>query len=139
MAAIEPPDAHTRGGARRYSAEAEARVERIRELQQLMGFDLEQIRTLLSAEDRLAQLRSEFRAGRSSRDRQEQILTEAIQINDRLRHDVKEKLARTHRFLEELERKARRYRTAMRELDQPVETSRSADLRRADEGVRLTP
>src|SRR5205823_1623096 len=26
------PDAHTRGGARRYSVEAEARVERIREL-----------------------------------------------------------------------------------------------------------
>ena len=52
---------------------------------------------------------------------------------------MKEKLARTHRFLEELERKARRYRTAMRELDQPVETTRSADLRRADEGVRLAP
>jgi MerR family transcriptional regulator, repressor of the yfmOP operon len=133
------PAAHSPGGARRYGEEAEARVRRIRELQELMAFDLDEIRTVLSAEDRLAELRSEFRSGHAPRERQEQILREAMDINDRLRREIKEKLSRAQRFLDELETKARRYRAAVRDLDRPDASDRSADLRRERAGVRLGP
>ena len=59
------PSGHSPGGARRYSDDDVARVRRIRELQELVGFNLEEIRTIVAAEDRLGELRQEFRAGRS--------------------------------------------------------------------------
>src|SRR5438105_14016767 len=65
------PSGHSPGGARRYSDADLARVLRIRELQQLVGFNLDEIRTIVAAEARLEELRTEFRTGRSpSRDRQ---------------------------------------------------------------------
>lgn len=107
------PSNRSPGGARRYTDDDVARLLRIRELQELMGFDLEEIRTIVHSEDRLAQLRAEF-AGGDSPDRRREIVREAIQINDRLRAQVVEKLARTNAFLAELEAKARRYRAVLR-------------------------
>lgn len=47
------PSGHSPGGARRYSEEDVAGVRRIRELQELMGFDLQTIRRIVLAERRL--------------------------------------------------------------------------------------
>lgn len=51
------------GGSRRYSTKDVARLRRILELRDVMGFDLERINTILHAEDRLAELREEVLAG----------------------------------------------------------------------------
>lgn len=104
------PAGHSPGGARRYSDADLARLRRIRELQDVMGFGLEEIRTIVQGEDRLLQLRTEFKLGKVSPARQEQLVGEAIEINDRLRTEVKRKIARSNQFLAELEGKARRYR-----------------------------
>src|SRR5438309_7327181 len=77
------PAGHSPGGARRYSDADLARVHRVRELQQLVGFNLDEIKTIVASEDRLEQLRTEFRAGRSP-DRERQIIAEFMGINDRL-------------------------------------------------------
>jgi DNA-binding transcriptional MerR regulator len=114
------PSAHSPGGARRYSAGDEARLHRIRELQELLGFDLDEIRTILASEDRLAELRAEFLSGQARRDRQEEIIREAIGINDRLLRELKQKLARTQEFLDALEAKGRRYRAFLREMGEPA-------------------
>jgi DNA-binding transcriptional MerR regulator len=40
------PSAHSPGGARRYAEEDVARLARIRELKDLLGFDLDEVRTV---------------------------------------------------------------------------------------------
>src|SRR4051794_40939214 len=103
------PSGHSPGGARRYSDADLARVLRIRELQQLVGFNLDEIRTIVAAEDRLEELRTEFRSGHSPQ-REKQLVAEAIEINDRLREDMRTKLARLETFLADLDARAALYR-----------------------------
>ena len=71
---------------------------------------------MLAAEDRLASLRDEYRAGRPA-ERRREILAEALELNARLRARVEQKQARLARLLEELEAKRRRYRRAVAALE----------------------
>jgi DNA-binding transcriptional MerR regulator len=109
------PARHSAGGARRYSREDVVRLHRIRELQELLGFDLGEIRDILGNEDQLADLRNEFQAGVSP-ERHRQILASAMEINDRMRSLVKGKQDRLQAMMQELEAKARRYRARAKEL-----------------------
>ena len=56
------PSARSPGGARRYAEEDLARLARIRELKDLLGFNLDEVRTVLTAEDRLGDLRAAYHA-----------------------------------------------------------------------------
>jgi DNA-binding transcriptional MerR regulator len=112
------PAAHTVRGARRYSDEDLARIARIRELQQLMGFNLDEIGQILSAEDSLERIRGEYRSGKPTSRRRRELLAEAIVINDRLREQVRQKVSRIAGFLEELDAKAVRYRQVVEEIDE---------------------
>ena len=110
------PSGRSAGGARRYSEADADRLFRIRELQELMGLNLDEIGTILRGEDRLQALRTEYHAGQLSRERREAIVREAIEINARLRRRVSERVGNMERFLKELEAKGRRYRAALKEL-----------------------
>jgi DNA-binding transcriptional MerR regulator len=103
------PSGHSPGGARRYSDVDLARVLRIRELQNLVGFNLDEIKTIVAAEARLEELRSEFRSGGSPA-RERQLVAEAIEINNQLREDMQAKLARLETFLADLDARAALYR-----------------------------
>jgi DNA-binding transcriptional MerR regulator len=103
------PAGHSPGGARRYSDADVDRVLRIRDLQELMGFDLHAIHRIVTAEARLQRLREEYRAGVDVARRREMI-REAIEINDELRTEVREKLGRIRDVLQDLNAKAARYR-----------------------------
>jgi DNA-binding transcriptional MerR regulator len=109
------PARHSAGGARRYSDEDVVRLRRIRELQELLGFDLGEIGDILRNEDQLADLRSEFQAGVSP-ERHGQILAQAIEINERMRSLVRVKQDRLDGMMRELDAKARRYRARAKEL-----------------------
>jgi len=110
------PAGHSPGGARRYSEGDLGRVLRIRELQQLVGFNLDEIKTIVAAEARLDEIRSEFRAG-GSPERERQMVAEATEINDRLRAEMRDKLARLETFLADLDAKARLLRRKAKERD----------------------
>jgi DNA-binding transcriptional MerR regulator len=112
------PSAHSVRGARRYAEIDLVRIARIRELQQLMGFNLEEIGEILAAEDSLERIRSEYRSGKPTSRRRRELLAEAIEINDRLREQVRQKVSRIAGFLEELDAKAVRYRQVVDEIDQ---------------------
>ncbi|HVT77455.1 MAG TPA: MerR family transcriptional regulator [Acidimicrobiales bacterium] len=103
------------GGSRHYSDDEIARVVRIRELQSVMGFNLDEIAEVLTAEDELAALRAEWTAGQPD-DRRSEIVDEAIAINARLQRQVRDKVARLSKFLDELEGNARRYKRIRRTL-----------------------
>jgi MerR family transcriptional regulator, repressor of the yfmOP operon len=109
------PAGRSPGGSRRYSARDVARLTRILELRDVMGFDLERINAILHAEDRLAELRQEVRAGVSD-ERYRDAVAEAITINNGMREQVQTKLAVLQTFLAELEEKAARYRQIARDL-----------------------
>jgi DNA-binding transcriptional MerR regulator len=109
------PSGKSPGGTRRYSEGDVARLLRIIELRNVMGFDLERIREILQAEDRLAELREEARGGISQKRRRE-IVAEAIELNDRMQSQVREKVAVLEGFLRELEETAARYREFAAEL-----------------------
>lgn len=109
------PSAQRAGGERRYTERDLARLGRVRQLQTVMGFDLSEIGIILSAEDHLQQLREEYDPGMPE-ERQREIVDEAIVINDRVRGQVREQLARITQFLGELDDKAERYRRFESEL-----------------------
>jgi DNA-binding transcriptional MerR regulator len=108
------------GGSRRYTDADAARLSRIIELRDVMGLDLERIREILHAEDRLAELRAEAMRG-ISQDRRREILSEAMAINARMQEQVRTKRSALDGFLAELEAKAASYATVAAELglDQP--------------------
>ena len=110
------PAGHSAGGARRYTAEDISRLLRIRELQELLGFDLVEIRSILRGEDQLADLRSEYNSG-ATLERRKEILTEASQINERLKETVRAKQVRLAEMMSELEDRSKRHRAAARKLD----------------------
>jgi DNA-binding transcriptional MerR regulator len=106
------------GGARRYSDVDIARVQRIRHLQELLGFNLTEIRTVLATEDRFASIRQEY-AESDDAGRQAQLLLEALALTDDLQGHVRTKLGRLTDFLSELEEGAGRARAALAALCKP--------------------
>lgn len=112
------PSERTPGGARRYTEDDVARLAHIRELQELMGFNLDEILEVVRAEDRLATLRAEWLAGRPPQRRAE-ILAEALELNARLRARVQRKQGQLEQMLEQLEAKRRRYHQLRQELEEP--------------------
>ena len=60
---------------------------RIRELQAVMGFNLDEIREILDAGDRMERLRAEYRSG-VSQDRAAEIVREAARLNARTQEQV---------------------------------------------------
>jgi DNA-binding transcriptional MerR regulator len=112
---VEPSGASP-GGNRRYNELDVARVQHIRELQEVIGLDLERIGTVVRAEDRLATLRAEVRAAPVSDERMVEILREAMEINHQLRAQVADRERALRAFLDDLDAKAARYGEVAAEL-----------------------
>jgi DNA-binding transcriptional MerR regulator len=119
------PSGVTRRGNRLYSDADVERLQRILELRDVMGFDLERIRLIMQTEDRLAELRAEAQRGISAARRREMV-REAIDLNARLQHEVNQKLGMLQGFLAELQAKASLYRDTAAELGmKPSDAARS--------------
>ena len=97
------PSGRTPGGMRRYSPADLDRVRRIRELQELLGFNLDEIRDLLADEDRLAQLRTEYHDPGTAEARRRAIAAEAVGLRRALRDAVVAKIDRLQEFLDDLD------------------------------------
>jgi DNA-binding transcriptional MerR regulator len=123
------PSGYSAGGARRYTEGDVARLMRIRELQQLLGFDLGEIGEILRGEDELADIRSEYSPDAPLQLRRE-LVAEVIRINDRLRLLVRAKQERLDEMVRELDEKARRFRARLRELDAEQDRTTRAGARR---------
>jgi DNA-binding transcriptional MerR regulator len=117
------PAAHSPGGTRRYGEEELARVLRIRELQELMGLNLEEIRNVLASEDRLLALRAAWRRNPDDEERR-RILQEGLAVREALHARVSRQLERITGFLTELEANMGRSRELLAELDQPEPSGR---------------
>jgi MerR family transcriptional regulator, repressor of the yfmOP operon len=97
------PCASTPGGLRRYSEADLARVARIRQLQALLGLNLDEIALVLRGEDRMAEIRLAYHdEGMSLADRRE-LVRESLELQQDLRATVEAKRAGIESFLADLD------------------------------------
>jgi DNA-binding transcriptional MerR regulator len=106
------PAGKSPGGSRRYSEQDVARIERVLELRNVMGFELDRIASIVRAENRLEALRDEYRRGSSPR-RTAEIIGEASAIHDELRAHVADKMAVLKAFADDLDQRS----TRLKQLD----------------------
>ena len=101
------PAAHSQGGCREYGPAQLERVRKVRELQELMGLNLEEIKAILDREDRSDALRRAWNATEDPEARSA-ILSEAITSARALRAQIFAKRARIEDFLGELDARLER-------------------------------
>jgi MerR family transcriptional regulator, repressor of the yfmOP operon len=113
------PSGRRGSGERVYSPADMARVSRIRDLQDLLGFSLAEIPAVLDIEDVdvLDRVRSELRSGDPSPQRRRELLDEAIAANDNLLIRLGETQARIQAFRDERAAKSIRLREARESLN----------------------
>jgi DNA-binding transcriptional MerR regulator len=97
------PACTTPGGTRRYSEADLGRVARIRELQTLLGLNLDEIAIVLRAEDRMAQIRLTYQDERTSSSERRELTRECLALQESLRATVETKRAGLEAFLADLD------------------------------------
>lgn len=113
------PACTTPGGLRRYSDEDLDRVARIRELQTLLGLNLDEIALVLRNEDRMAQIRRTYHDERTSDDERRRLTRECLALQESLRDTVEAKRAALESFLADLDARIRRARDLLAGRDNP--------------------
>jgi DNA-binding transcriptional MerR regulator len=101
------PKGHRGAGERFYSDPEIHRVRRIKELQELLGFSLAEVKVVLETEDVLDRLRDAYHADPKPAHRLK-VVERAIDANDRLLGRLDDTLARIQAFRDERAAKARR-------------------------------
>jgi DNA-binding transcriptional MerR regulator len=114
------PSSYRTSGERLYSPADVTRVARIRNLQELLGFSLAEVRTVLDTEDVdvLDRVRSELAAGDIPLERHKELLDEGIVANDQLLVRLDDTLARIQAFRDERAASAVTLREKRRLLDE---------------------
>ena len=121
------PAQHQPGASRRYCESDIARIARVREMQELLGFNLDDIRAIMGAEDRLNAIRDEYRAI-TDQGRQRRLIESAYHELTEMREVVAAKVARLTDFLDELDQRIARHRAR---LDEPASPAPRAAGRRS--------
>ncbi len=115
------PSGYTSGGERRYHQADLEQVERILKLRDVLGLNLDEIKTFLVIEDRIEDLRGVYRERKSqptakSRMEQREILQEFLRLHESRIDQIDAKLARMNEFRAELLGRADRCRALLAEL-----------------------
>jgi len=113
------PEAPARPSGR-HRLYSDAEVERLREvmrLKDLLGVSLEELKTLLAAEDARAAVRAQLRREDVDSDRRQELLQEALGHIDRQLALVRRRAGELSRLEDELSETRKRVRRKMRELD----------------------
>jgi DNA-binding transcriptional MerR regulator len=107
------PSGCTPGGMRRYSADDLARVARIRQLQTLLGLNLDEIAVVLRNEDRLAEIKLAYHQESTGDEDRRKLLVESLSLQEELRATVEAKRAAIEGFLTDLDARIARTRTLL--------------------------
>jgi DNA-binding transcriptional MerR regulator len=120
---LPPAPARPSGRHRLYT---QAEVERLREvmrLRNLLGVSLEELKTLLSAEEARAEVRAQLSREDVEQERRAELLQEALGHIDRQLQLVRHRSAELQRLEQELCETRKRVRRKLRELDTRDESS----------------
>jgi MerR family transcriptional regulator, repressor of the yfmOP operon len=111
------PARTTKGGLRRYSESDIARVARIRELQTLLGLNLDEVAVVLRNEDRMAEIRRAYHDERASEDERRDLIREGLVLQESLRATVEAKRTALDSFLTDLDARIAKVRDALADRD----------------------
>ncbi len=116
------PSLYTSGGERRYTADDLTHLQRILELREVLGMNLDEIREFLALESRLDELRASYHAtsgatSEKARVERKATLEEALVLNESLAEQIGAKLARMDGFRAKLTSDAQRCRELLEELE----------------------
>lgn len=112
---LQPPN-RMEGGFRLYSEADIQRVERIKRLQQLLGFSLAEIKEMVEAEEVKLQLRAEYRPDSALPEKRGQLL-KAIAITERQREVIAQKVEALGDMQSKLEERLTTFRGWLKHLD----------------------
>ncbi len=124
------PHGCTPGGLRRYSQEDLARVARIRQLQTLLGLNLDEIAPVLRSEDRMAEIRLAYHAEGTTCAERRDLVRESLQLQQELRAAVEAKRLGIEGFLADLDARIDKTRSLLEQMTAPL----GADPERAGAG-----
>jgi MerR family transcriptional regulator, repressor of the yfmOP operon len=110
------PCASTPGGMRRYSADDLARVARIRQLQDLLGLNLDEIAVVLRREDRLAQIRQAYQHEHTTDAQRRELVKESLQLQEELLATVQAKRDAIESFVADLDTRIARTRDLLQQM-----------------------
>ncbi len=114
------PQGRTPGGLRRYSQEDLARVARIRQLQTLLGLNLDEIALVLRSEDRMAEIRLAYHAERTTCAERRDLVRESLELQQELRSTVESKRLGIEGFLTDLDARIDRTRGLLEQMTAPA-------------------
>src|ERR1700722_785319 len=114
------PSGRTKGGMRRYSEADLQRVARIRELQTLLGLNLDEIAVVLHNEDRTAEIRLSYNDERTSDAERRRLTGECLTLQESLRATVEAKRVALESFLADLDARIRKCRDLLASQPEPV-------------------
>jgi len=114
------PCASTPGGMRRYSEDDLARVQRIRQLQVLLGFNLDEIAVILRHEDRMAEIRLAYRSEHTSDTERLELVRESLRLQQDLRATVEAKRQAIEGFLADLDARIAKSSDFLAQLSAPA-------------------
>jgi DNA-binding transcriptional MerR regulator len=117
------PSEYTAGGERRYREADLVQLQRILELREALGMNLDEIKEFLESEQRLDEVRAAYRAKRevhtkAARLQRRALLEEALQLNESLKEQLDAKLTRMDAFRATLAKNADRCRQLLTEVEE---------------------
>ena len=115
------PSLYTAGGERRYRDSDLVQLQRILELREALGMNLDEIKEFQESEQRLDEVRAAYRAEqevdtKAARLQRKALLEEALALNESLKEQLNAKLARMDAFRATLAANADRCRQLLAEL-----------------------
>lgn len=117
------PSERMEGGFRVYDEDAAERIQRIQELKRLLGFSLEEVRSVIEAEDRVKVLRAQYH-NESDKDVRRRVVQEALALAEARLTLIDRRIAGLTSLQSELSGKIARYHELLAELldteDTPV-------------------
>jgi MerR family transcriptional regulator, repressor of the yfmOP operon len=113
------PRGHTPGGLRRYSEEDLARVGRIRQLQALLGLNLDEIAMVLRGEDRMAEIRLAYHDEGTTCGERRELVRESLELQHALRATVEAKRQGIEGFLTDLDARISKTRALLDQMTGP--------------------
>lgn len=107
------PCERTPGGMRRYSEVELARVARIRELQSLLGLNLDEVAVVLRNDDRMAEICEAYHHKTAGANERAKLARECLELQEHLRGIVQGKRAALDSFIADVEARISRVRAVL--------------------------
>jgi MerR family transcriptional regulator, repressor of the yfmOP operon len=114
------PQGCTPGGLRRYSEDDLARVARIRQLQTLLGLNLDEIAVVLRGEDRMAEIRLAYHDEGTTGAERRELVAESLELQHDLRATVEAKRQGIEGFLTDLDARIDKTRALLDQMTGPA-------------------